>query len=188
MPPPISVNWGLGYGFRQVWNRTCGALQHNAVFSDEANDIQAHANSSATRDPTFGAGSIFLGSRSPRFGRFETAAISGPHLTPPEGSVPDPDPTHASPEWRSQHSKNYDYGGSSGQSQRIAGLDLIQQSCDKAPLDEGAIDEFIITVVPIFIGEGIPLLAPRHRQVALRLLCVQQFPDGVVQLHYEVQR
>ena len=54
-------------------------------------------------------------------------------------------------------------------------------------LDEAAIDEFIITVVPTFIGEGIPLLAPRHRDVALRLLGVQQFPDGVVQLHYEVQ-
>jgi dihydrofolate reductase len=54
-------------------------------------------------------------------------------------------------------------------------------------LDEDAIDEFIITVVPTFIGEGIPLLAPRHREVALRLLGVQQFPDGVVQLHYEVQ-
>jgi dihydrofolate reductase len=55
-------------------------------------------------------------------------------------------------------------------------------------LDEAAIDEFIITVVPIFIGEGIPLLAPRHREVGLRLLGVQQFPDGVVQLHYHVQR
>jgi dihydrofolate reductase len=55
-------------------------------------------------------------------------------------------------------------------------------------LDEDAIDEFIITVVPIFIGEGIPLLAPRHREVALRLLGVQQFPDGAVQLHYEVQQ
>ncbi len=55
-------------------------------------------------------------------------------------------------------------------------------------LDEAAIDEFIITVVPTFIGKGIPLLAPRHREVPLRLLGVQQFPDGVVQLHYEVQR
>ena len=55
-------------------------------------------------------------------------------------------------------------------------------------LDEDAIDEFIITVVPTFIGEGIPLLAPRHRAVTLRLLGVQQFPDGVVQLLYEVQR
>jgi len=55
-------------------------------------------------------------------------------------------------------------------------------------LDEDAIDEFIITVMPTFIGEGIPLLAPRHRAVTLRLLGVQQFPDGVVQLLYEVQR
>jgi dihydrofolate reductase len=55
-------------------------------------------------------------------------------------------------------------------------------------LDEGAIDEFIITVIPIFIGEGIPLLAPRHREVGLRLLGVEQFPDGAVQLRYEVQR
>ena len=55
-------------------------------------------------------------------------------------------------------------------------------------LDENAIDEFIITVVPTFIGEGIPLVAPRHREVALRSIGVQQFSDGVVQLHYAVQR
>lgn len=55
-------------------------------------------------------------------------------------------------------------------------------------LDEGAVDELILTVMPVFIGEGIPLLAPRHREVALRLLGLQQFPDGVVQLHYEVPR
>lgn len=55
-------------------------------------------------------------------------------------------------------------------------------------LDEDAIHEFIITVVPTFIGEGIPLIAPRHREVPLRLLSLQRFPDGVVQLHYDVQR
>jgi dihydrofolate reductase len=55
-------------------------------------------------------------------------------------------------------------------------------------LDEDAIDEFIISVVPVLIGEGIPLLAPRHRKVALRLIGAQPFPDGVVQLHYEVER
>ena len=55
-------------------------------------------------------------------------------------------------------------------------------------LDEGAIDEFMISVVPTFIGEGIPLMAPRHREVALRLLGLQQFADGVVQLHYECNR
>jgi dihydrofolate reductase len=55
-------------------------------------------------------------------------------------------------------------------------------------LDEDGIDEFIITMVPTFIGEGIPLLPPRHREVPLSLLGLQQFPDGVVQVHYEVQR
>jgi dihydrofolate reductase len=55
-------------------------------------------------------------------------------------------------------------------------------------LDEGAIDEFIITVVPTFIGEGIRLISPRHREVPLRLRSLQRFPDGVVQLQYDVQR
>jgi dihydrofolate reductase len=53
-------------------------------------------------------------------------------------------------------------------------------------LDEDAIDEFIISVVPTFIGEGIPLIAPRHREVPLRLCSAKPFSDGVVQLHYVV--
>jgi dihydrofolate reductase len=48
-------------------------------------------------------------------------------------------------------------------------------------LDEDAIDEFIVTVVPIFIGEGIPLIAPRHLEVPLEHRSVKPFPDGVVQ-------
>jgi dihydrofolate reductase len=55
-------------------------------------------------------------------------------------------------------------------------------------LDEDAIDEFIVTVVPTFIGEGIPLIAPRHREVPLRLLSLHRFPDGVVQLYYDVRQ
>ena len=54
-------------------------------------------------------------------------------------------------------------------------------------LDEKAIDEFIITVVPIFIGEGIPLIAPRHLEVPLKLRSVKPFPDGVVQVHYDLR-
>jgi dihydrofolate reductase len=54
-------------------------------------------------------------------------------------------------------------------------------------LDAGAIDQFIINVVPVLIGDGIPLIAPRHRHVPLKLLSSRQFTDGVVQLHYEVQ-
>jgi dihydrofolate reductase len=55
-------------------------------------------------------------------------------------------------------------------------------------LDEGEIDEFVIHVIPIFIGEGIPLVAPRHRDVPLKLLSLRRYPDGVVRLHYEVHR
>ena len=54
-------------------------------------------------------------------------------------------------------------------------------------LDEDVIDEFIISIVPIFIGEGIPLIAPRHHEVPLTLRSVKPFPDGVVQVHYEIR-
>ena len=53
-------------------------------------------------------------------------------------------------------------------------------------LDAAEIDEFIIHVIPILIGEGIPLIAPRHRTVPLKLLSTKKFPDGVVRLHYAV--
>ena len=55
-------------------------------------------------------------------------------------------------------------------------------------LDEGEIDEFIINVVLILIGEGIPLIQPRHRLIRLKLLSSNKFPDGVVTLHYLVPR
>ncbi|HLW97652.1 MAG TPA: dihydrofolate reductase family protein, partial [Candidatus Acidoferrales bacterium] len=55
-------------------------------------------------------------------------------------------------------------------------------------LDENEIDEFIIHVVPVMIGEGIPLVAPRHPTVRLKLLANKKFPDGVVRLHYSVRK
>lgn len=54
-------------------------------------------------------------------------------------------------------------------------------------LDEQAIDEFVITVAPVFIGDGIPLIAQRHRHVPLDLQSVERFENGVVQLRYRVQ-
>ena len=55
-------------------------------------------------------------------------------------------------------------------------------------LDAGQLDEFIIHVAPILIGEGIPLIQPRHRLVRLELLSSQQYEDGAVRLHYRVPR
>jgi dihydrofolate reductase len=54
-------------------------------------------------------------------------------------------------------------------------------------LDAQAIDEFVISVVPIFIGDGIPLIARRHLHVPLSLRSTEKFEDGVVQLHYAVR-
>jgi dihydrofolate reductase len=53
-------------------------------------------------------------------------------------------------------------------------------------LDAGEIDEFDIHVIPTLIGKGISLVAPRHRDVPLRLRSVRKYPDGVVRLRYEV--
>jgi dihydrofolate reductase len=55
-------------------------------------------------------------------------------------------------------------------------------------LDANAIDEFVISVVPVFIGDGIPLIAPRHRHVPLDLRSVERFDDGLVQLHYRMPK
>jgi dihydrofolate reductase len=55
-------------------------------------------------------------------------------------------------------------------------------------LDEGEIDEFMIHVIPKFIGEGIPLIAPIRRTVPLKLISCTEFPDGVVRLHYTVRK
>ena len=53
-------------------------------------------------------------------------------------------------------------------------------------LDEGEIDEFSIHMIPIYIGEGIPLIQPKHRSIPLELLSTRKFSDGVVHLHYSV--
>jgi dihydrofolate reductase len=55
-------------------------------------------------------------------------------------------------------------------------------------LDCRQVDEFIIHLIPKIIGEVIPLVAPRHRDVSLKLLASRTFSDGVVRLHYAVPR
>jgi hypothetical protein len=46
----------------------------------------------------------------------------------------------------------------------------------------------MIHVIPTFIGEGIPLIAPSRRTVPLKLISSKKFTDGVVKLHYAVRR
>jgi len=53
-------------------------------------------------------------------------------------------------------------------------------------LDEGLIQQIIITRVPILIGSGIPLFGPLKRDIRLRHVETRQFPNGLVQNRYEV--
>lgn len=55
-------------------------------------------------------------------------------------------------------------------------------------LDASAIDEFIIHVIPVFIGDGIPLIHPKRRTVPLALVSSRRYPDGVLRLHYRVAK
>ena len=64
----------------------------------------------------------------------------------------------------------------------VGGAELIASF-----LDAAAVDEFIIHVIPQMIGEGIPLVSPRHRDLPLSLLSCRKFSDGVVRLHYSIE-
>src|SRR5262249_39063364 len=54
-------------------------------------------------------------------------------------------------------------------------------------LDAQAIDEFVVSVVPVLIGDGIPLIARRHRYVPMDLVSSTPFDDGLVQMHYHIR-
>ena len=51
-------------------------------------------------------------------------------------------------------------------------------------LKNNLIDEFIITIIPIVLGEGIPLFAKGIEEHNLEFLNSQSYDSGVVQLHY----
>jgi dihydrofolate reductase len=55
-------------------------------------------------------------------------------------------------------------------------------------LDTGEIDELMVFVIPVLIGKGIALIAPRHRDIPLTLLGSRRYANGVVRLHYRVPR
>ena len=52
-------------------------------------------------------------------------------------------------------------------------------------LESKLIDEIIIGVMPILLGEGIPLFREYAHKTELKLLDVKQYEKGMVQLHYE---
>lgn len=53
-------------------------------------------------------------------------------------------------------------------------------------LNADLIDEMIITIVPIILGEGIPLFAPGTKECIFQLIHSQAFPSGMVQMSYKL--
>jgi len=46
------------------------------------------------------------------------------------------------------------------------------------------IDEYILSILPIVLGEGIPLFAPLLAPSQIKLVSSRSYASGLVQLHY----
>jgi dihydrofolate reductase len=60
------------------------------------------------------------------------------------------------------------------------GADVIN-----AMLNENLIDEFIVSVIPLLLGDGIPLFKAGRPENQLELISSKQYEKGLVQLHYK---
>ena len=48
----------------------------------------------------------------------------------------------------------------------------------------GLITEFVVSFIPVILGEGVPLLGAAGARETLRLVSTKAYPDGVVQARY----
>ena len=53
-------------------------------------------------------------------------------------------------------------------------------------LNEGLIEDLIITTLPVLIGDGIPLFGKTPEDIHLELISTTQYPSGLAQSHYRV--
>ena len=53
-------------------------------------------------------------------------------------------------------------------------------------LRAGAVQDMVITRIPLLLGEGLPLFGPLEADVSLRHLETRSFPSGLVQSRYAV--
>jgi dihydrofolate reductase len=50
----------------------------------------------------------------------------------------------------------------------------------------GAIQDMVITRIPVLLGSGLPLFGPLDADIRLKHLETRSFPSGLVQSHYDV--
>ena len=58
----------------------------------------------------------------------------------------------------------------------------------RSALTHGLVDEITLTVIPIILGDGVPLLPGVPERIGLELLSSRQVGGGAVELHYTVPR
>jgi dihydrofolate reductase len=66
----------------------------------------------------------------------------------------------------------------------VVGGGMLSTEC----LRRGLADEVRYSILPVLIGEGIPFFGPLDGDVALRLVEVEAYRGGTVELRYEVKR
>lgn len=54
-------------------------------------------------------------------------------------------------------------------------------------LKHSFIDEMIISIIPVILGDGIPLFGPMKEEIRLGLLKSESYNNGIVQLHYKLE-
>lgn len=62
----------------------------------------------------------------------------------------------------------------------VGGGELVRQAHDA-----GLIDEYIVTLIPIILGEGVELFPAIHREQALTLVKQKAYASGCVMLYFE---
>ena len=63
----------------------------------------------------------------------------------------------------------------------VDGGDVIRQF-----LSQGLIQELTLSVIPILLGDGLPLFGPGGREQRLELISCRSWPTGLAQLKYRV--
>ncbi|PTQ84898.1 dihydrofolate reductase [Trichococcus patagoniensis] len=51
--------------------------------------------------------------------------------------------------------------------------------------EKGLIDSYTVSIIPILLGEGIPLFKESNKELPLQLIAAKTFDSGLVQLTYE---
>jgi len=67
---------------------------------------------------------------------------------------------------------------------RVVGGSEFVRAC----LDDGLVDDIIVSVHPLVLGGGTPLAPDGTRRTALSLVSERRYPSGLMQLTYRVER